>query len=214
MIRSNVRRLGDQRGFALPEMLMSIAVLSVLFALFATVMSTTITQSSQEQAVTVMQTETRAAMERFAQELRQAYSGDSTWPIESVDPASNTIRFLSPDRRDPFHLRRIEWRRSGSDLQRRSVTGTDGTRGSLPAISSAEWTTAARTTEASSIRNTTIFQFFAAREDDGDEPATTDPARVRRVVITLEVSTARQANRRFTYKTSVFPRVSTSVSES
>jgi len=32
----------------------------------------------------------RAAMERFAQEVRQAHSGDGSWPIQSV--GTNTIR--------------------------------------------------------------------------------------------------------------------------
>lgn len=203
MIAQLRRRLREPAGYSVPEMLVSVAVLSIFFALFATVMSTTMTQSSQEQAATVLQSDARAAMERFARELRQAHSGDGTWPIQSVTPATNTILFLSPDRLAPFHLRQIEWRLSSGELQRRSITSTD-TNGP-PWVWPGEITAAAWATEARSIRNTTIFQFL-----DGAEPAaaTTVPANVRRVVITLEVSSARQANRKFTYTTSVTPRVS------
>lgn len=200
MTRVLTHRLRDQRGFTLSEMLASMAVLGLLFAAFATVMSTTITQGTQEQEIVALQTQARAAIERFAQELRQAHSGDPTWPIQVV--ATNSIRFLSPNRLQPFQLRQIEWRLSGGELQRRAVTSTDtdGAPWSLPSISGAAWTT-----EATSIRNTSVFEFF-----DGSEPpaATTVAANVRKVTITLEVSTTGNSARRYTYQTSITPRVS------
>jgi prepilin-type N-terminal cleavage/methylation domain-containing protein len=191
--------LRDPRGFTLTEMLASMAVLGVLFALFASVMTQTITQSTQEQESTVLQTEARAAVERFASELRTAYSGvDGTWPIEAV--SATTIRFLSPERLSPFKLQRIEWQLTGGKLQRRYVTtsDTDGDPWVWPsAITSATWITQAR-----SIRNASILQAF-----DESGAATTTPANVRKVTITLEVSTTGRQSRKSTFQTTVIPRV-------
>jgi prepilin-type N-terminal cleavage/methylation domain-containing protein len=197
-----LHRLRDERGFTLTEMLASMAVLGILFAVFATVMTTTITQGTQEQDATALQTEARAAIERFAQELRQAYSGDTAWPIQSLTCATQCIQFLSPDRLQPFHLRQIQWRLSSGQLQRRAVTSTDtdGAPWSLPAIAAAAWTT-----EVRSIKNTTIFQFL-----DASDVATGTPANVRKVTITLDVATAGKSSRVYTYRTSITPRVSAS----
>lgn len=194
-------RLLEERGFTLTEMLASMAVLGVLFAVFATVISMTITQGTQEQEATVLQSEARAALERFAQEVRQANTGvDGQWPIASVSTATNTIRFFSPDRLQPYHMREIEWRLSSGQLQRRSVTSTDtdGSPWVYPtALSAVAWTTQAR-----SIRNATIFQFL-----DANDVATATPANVRKVTITLQISTVGKAGRTSTYQTSVKPRV-------
>jgi prepilin-type N-terminal cleavage/methylation domain-containing protein len=198
--RSVLRRLRDERGFTLTEMLASMAVLGILFAVFATVMSTTITHGTQEQETAALQQEARSAMERFAQELRQAYTGTTTWPILAI--GTNTIRFQSPDRLQPFHLREIEWRLSGGNLQRRSITSTDtdGSPWAWPGggIAAASWITQAR-----SIRNASIFQFL-----DANNNSTGTLANVRKVTITLDVATVGQATRVFTYQTSVKPRVS------
>lgn len=199
MTRRLVTRLRDPRGFTLTEMLASMAVLGVLFALFATVMTTTITQSTQEQESTVLQTEARAAIERFASELRTAYSGvDGSWPVEAV--SGTTIRFLAPERLSPFKLQRIEYQLSGGELQRRFVTtsDTDGDPWVWPtAITSAAWATQAR-----SIRNAAVFQTF-----DETGAVTTTPADVRKVTITLDVSTTGQQARKSTFKTTVIPRM-------
>lgn len=199
-MRALVHRLHAEHGFTLVEMLTSMVVVGILFAVFSSVMTTTITQSTQEQTAVALQTEARAAMERFAQEVRQAHSGDGTWPIQNVTSGTNTIVFVSPDRLEPFHLRQIEWRLSGGDLERRSVTSTD-TDGApwtyATPLSSAAWTT-----EARSIGNTTIFEFL----DAADVP-TTNAATVRKVRITLQLSTTGQAGRVYTYQTSATPRV-------
>jgi prepilin-type N-terminal cleavage/methylation domain-containing protein len=199
-MRALFHRFRDERGFTLVEMLTSMIVLGILFAVFATVMSTTITQGTQEQAATELQTEARAAMERFAQELRQAHSGDGSWPIQIVNAGTQTIRFVSPDRLQPFHLRQIEWRLSSGALQRRAVTSsdTDGAPWTYPTpITSASWST-----EARAVRNMTVFQFL----DAADAPTTT-PANVRKVTITLQVSTQGQSARVYTFETSATPRV-------
>jgi prepilin-type N-terminal cleavage/methylation domain-containing protein len=198
--RALAHRLRDNRGFTLVEMLTSMVILGLLFAVFATVMSTTITQGTQEQTMTELQTQARSSMEQLARELRQAYSGDGSWPIQTVSAGTQTIRFVSPDKLQPFHLRTIEWRLSSGNLDRRSVTSTDtdGAPWTYPTpITSAAWITQAR-----SIKNTNVFQFL-----DANDAATTTAANVRKVKITLDVATTGQGSRIYRYQTSAHPRV-------
>jgi prepilin-type N-terminal cleavage/methylation domain-containing protein len=190
----------DERGFTLTEMMAVIAILGILLAGFMTFITTTITTSTQEQQMTALQTEARAAVEQFASELRTAYAGvDGTWPIEAIGATS--IRFTTPQRITPFRLQRIEWQVAAGDLQRRfvSTSDTDGAPWVWPtAITNATWATRAR-----SIRNAVVFEGL-----DETGAATTTAANVRTVRITLDVSTVGQSSRTFRFQTSVTPRVS------
>ncbi len=192
----------DQRGMTLVELMTSMAILAIILAAFATVLSTSLTQGAQEQEITAVQTEARASVEQFARDLRQAYSGvDGSWPIESINNTS--IQFLSPQRLTPFKLQRVQWQLNGTNLQRRFVTtsDTDGDPWIWPsAITSAAWDTRAR-----SIRNTSTA-LFTGYEDDGITP-TTNPDDVRVVKVTLEVATTGQSARKFTFTTRITPRV-------
>ena len=200
-----LRRLRrDERGFTLIELLATRAVLGIILAVFATVISTAVTQSAQEQEFGTIQAESRASIERFGLDLRQAYTGvDGTWPIEAI--SNTSITFLSPQsvRGTPFKLQRVQWQLNGTDLQRRFVTtsDTDGDPWVWPTpITSAVWATQAR-----SIRNTStaVFQGF---KDDGVTP-TTVPAEVRIVQITLQAATVGQSARKSTFSTRITPRM-------
>jgi hypothetical protein len=132
----------------------------------------------------VLQTEARAAVERFAAELRQAYTGDeetATFPIEQIGGTS--ITFLSPDRGQPFHLRRIHYQLASGRFERAAATSTDtdgwpwdiGALGPLQRL-------------VGSVRNTPVLRYF---DTDGDELAATSANRtaVRTVRLTLVLST-------------------------
>jgi prepilin-type N-terminal cleavage/methylation domain-containing protein len=119
-----LRVAGRERGFTLIELMVVMVVLGILGASFAVVMASTVTQSSSSQDAAILQHEARAAVERFASDLRQAYTGDeATYPIEAVSATS--IQFLSPDRAEPFHLRRITYRVVGGRLERSQAVSTD-----------------------------------------------------------------------------------------
>jgi prepilin-type N-terminal cleavage/methylation domain-containing protein len=203
---SSTRRLRmlrrDEGGFTLTELLATMAILGIVIAAFVTILTTAVTQSAQEQESGTLQTEARSAVEQFARDLRQAYSGvDGSWPIESI--SSTSIRFLTPQRLTPFRLQRVEWQLNGTDLQRRFVmtSDTDGAPWVWPtAITSATWDTRAR-----SVKNTSVA-VFKGFEDDGTT-VTTVPDDVRIVQITLEVSTIGQPNRKSTFTTRITPRV-------
>jgi prepilin-type N-terminal cleavage/methylation domain-containing protein len=203
MTRALRRLRRDEGGFSLVELLATMAVLGIILAVFATVISTAVTQSTQEQEFGTIQAESRAALEQFARDLRQAYTGvDDTWPIEAI--SNTSITFLSPQsqRGTTFRLQRVQWQLNGTSLQRRFVT----TSNTAPpwiwptAITSAAWDTRAR-----SVRNTStaVFRGF---EDDGTT-ATLVAADVRFVQITLQASTVGQVSRKSTFTTRVSPRM-------
>ncbi len=107
----------------LSEMLVVLAIMGIILAALAGVLSMSITQSSQIQEHSVLQTEVRNTVDTMARELRQAYTGDSTYPI--VTATSTTLMFYSPDKAVPFHnrLHRLPARRRadrpGSDDEHR-----------------------------------------------------------------------------------------------
>jgi prepilin-type N-terminal cleavage/methylation domain-containing protein len=182
----------DQDGFTLPEMLAAIAVLGVLFAAFALVVGRGIMHGKQVEEASTQQTEARAAVDRLAADLRQAYTGDeAAFPIESI--GSTQLTFLSPDRQTPFHLRRISYQLVNGELQRAFATSTDtdGPPWSIPALGA--WST-----EAGSIQNTTVFTYL-----DESGAATSTPSEVRTVTISVNVATLAEPARQSTYSTSV-----------
>jgi prepilin-type N-terminal cleavage/methylation domain-containing protein len=192
----------DEGGFTLVELMATMAILGIVIAAFTTILTTAVTQSAQEQEYGTIQTEGRSAVEQFARDLRQAYSGvDGAWPIQFI--SNTSIRFLSPQRVTPFRLQQIEWQLNGTNLQRRFVmtSDTDGDPWIWPtAITSAVWDTRAR-----SVRNTSTV-VFKGFEDDGTT-VTTVPDDVRIVQITIEVSTIGEVTRKSTFTTRITPRV-------
>ena len=134
----------------------------------------------------------RGTVERLAQDLRQAYSGvDDSAPIESI--SATQIQFLSPDRQQPFHLRRLAYRASGTSFQSAQAisTDTDGAPWEIPALG--PWNT-----QFGSLVGTNVFTYL-----DENGVATAVPAQVRTVVIEVTVATSISPNRQYTYKTSV-----------
>ncbi len=192
MTRLLLHRLRREGGFTLSEMLVVLAILGILVAAFTALLSATITHSTEIQEQDVTQTEVRAAVDRLAADLRQAYSGDSaTAPVESA--TGTTIQFLSPDRVQPFHLRRIAYRLSGGVLERAIATSTDtdGYPWVFPALGPYGQV-------LGSIKNSTPFTFL-----DAANAPTTVAAAVRTVMITFTVATKSSPGRQYTYATSV-----------
>jgi prepilin-type N-terminal cleavage/methylation domain-containing protein len=168
-----------QGGFTLTEMLVTILFIGMLFAAFATVMTSTLRRSDEVREESTAQAEVRAAIDRFAADLRQAYSGDDdVWPIVSI--GSTQIRFYTPDRATPFHLRDVTYRLSGGQFQRQTTASTD--------TDGAPWswgTAGPWETFAGNVMNSVAFTYFQA---DGVTPATV-AADVRTVTVTLTVET-------------------------
>ncbi len=75
-----LRRAG---GFTITEMLVTMFFIGILFAGFATVMTATLRRSDEVREESTAQAEARAAIDRFASDLRQAYTGESTMSLIS-----------------------------------------------------------------------------------------------------------------------------------
>lgn len=183
-------------GFSLPEMIVAMALLGVLFAAFALTMGTTVRIGGEVEANSSVQAEVRAAVDTLAADLRQAYSGSaSVAPIESIGASS--IQFFSPDRQQPFRLRRIGYQVAAGKLQRRMAISTD-TDGYPWTMNPASMASAPWITQARSLSSTSVFTYL-----DANGATTTNPASVRTVGISVTVAPITSPTRDFTYRTSV-----------
>ena len=188
------RTLRSEDGFSVIELMVSIAVLGIFFAAFSTVVSSAIRNGSEVQEQAVLQTEVRAAVDSLVADLRQAtIAGDTT--LSRISTATGTqLTFLSPDRAQPMHLRRISYRVTGGELQRALATSTN---------TAAPWTIpspGAWSRRAGSIVTTGIpvFSYF-----DASGASTSVAANVRTVRIRVVVATATSSSRQFVYDTRV-----------
>jgi prepilin-type N-terminal cleavage/methylation domain-containing protein len=194
-------RLRDEAGMTLSEMLVVLAIMGIILAALAGVLSMSITQSSQIQEQSVLQTEVRNTVDTMARELRQAYTGDSTYPIVTATPT--TLMFYSPDKAVPFHNRLIAYRLASGQIDRAQTTSTD--------TDGAPWTGFAWTTfgaipagswskRVDSVKNSTVFTYFDSTGAQLSSSPT--PSSVYRVLITVTVATKVSSTRQYTYSTS------------
>jgi prepilin-type N-terminal cleavage/methylation domain-containing protein len=195
MRRRPTAALRDEGGFTLIELVISMALIGVVFAIYSVTMSSTIRTSTEVQENSALQGEVRAAVEGIARDLRQAYTGNGSPGLETM--TATQIQFLSPDRATPYHLRRINYRLSGGKLERASATSanTGNPPWTFPALST-------YVTEVGSVVGTTVFSYYNA---EGTQ--TTTPADVAGVKIKVTVANPQAPNRQFTYETSVGLRV-------
>jgi prepilin-type N-terminal cleavage/methylation domain-containing protein len=194
--RPPVARLSTEDGFTLIELVISMVLIGVIFAIFSITMGATIRTSSEVQENSVLQGEVRATVDAIAKDLRQAYTGTGNPGVEKMLPAE--IQFVSPDRQSPFHLRRVNYKLSNKTLQRASALSTNT--GSPP------WTfpgsLSAYRDEVGSIANTTVFRYY-----DAAGAVATQASDIASVSITLTVVNKTSPSRQFTYATSVAMRV-------
>jgi len=187
------RLIRRDEGMTIVEMLSAMAVFSIVLAGFAMVLSSAIRHSHEVEEQTNLQVEARSAIAFVSSDLRQVYDGDAdvaTSPIESISPTQ--ITFLSPDRAQPFHLRRVSYRLSSGEFQRAFATSsdTDGAPWSIPALGSYQKV-------VGSVVNGAVFTYKKA-----DGTTATSPVDVKTIDVTLTVSTGTSPTRQYTYQTS------------
>jgi prepilin-type N-terminal cleavage/methylation domain-containing protein len=208
MIRRSLSVLRREDGLTLSEMVVVMAILGIIVAALAMGMSLTITQSSQIQEQSVLQTESRALIDQMAKELRQAYTGDSTFPIKTATPT--TIEFMSPDSQTPFHNRRIAYRLTGGHIDRALTTSTNT---GAPPWTGFAWSSFAGIPAGSwvqkvgSVTSTTLFTYYGMSLDPATQrpvllTGTIDPTKVGQVDISVTLTTKTGAHV-YTYNTSV-----------
>ena len=196
---TRLRRISGEDGFTMVELLTAMTVFAIVLAIFSMVLSTSIRHNSEVRESGTLQAEARGAITSLSQDLRQMYDGDDnllTTPLESI--SSTQITFVSPDRAQPFHLRRISYRLLAGNLERATLTSTD-TDGSPWVIPG----TLTYRKMVGSVVSTTPFTFRNAA--GATLPATDTLANrslVRTIDFTLTVATKTSTNRQYTYKTS------------
>ncbi len=179
----------------LMELIVTIALMAILGAGITAAVQMTSHWSTELQDEAVSQNEIRSSFERLVQDLRQAYVGDGSSPVELMQP--NQVTFLSPDRATPFHLRRISYRLQTGRLERAAATSTDtdGAPWVIPALG--PWQK-----QIGGVVNTVVFVY---RDENG--APTTDPQALRTVDLTLRVKSPSGGIERLTYRTSVSVRI-------
>jgi prepilin-type N-terminal cleavage/methylation domain-containing protein len=186
----------DRRGFTLVEMLVGMAVLGIVLASMASLLSAIYNTGTQTIEASTLQDEARSAVDLLVADLRQAYTGDSaTSLVASI--SSTAITFYSPDRQQPFHLRKIAYQQSGTTLQRAYVTSTD-TDGTpwLGLTTLGGWQNVA----SSLVANPGGTPLFSYRKEDGTTATAADD--VARVIVTVTVKQPGSRNKASTYQSS------------
>jgi type II secretory pathway component PulJ len=199
----------DESGVTLIELMVVMVFMGIMGVAFTLVFSSSIRHSTEIGKQSDLETAFRGALDPMVRELRQAYSGTASSPIETI-AASGTplITFTTPDRdcvgaSCAFHLRRISYRLSGGSFQRAAYVSTDN--------DGAPWTWPSGSPPASwvtlitGVTTTTPFTFL-----DGVGATTTTAANVRSVTTTLTAGTnTGGASRNVTYSITASLREST-----
>jgi prepilin-type N-terminal cleavage/methylation domain-containing protein len=168
--------LRREDGFTLVEMLAAIAVLTLLLAMFAELLSVTVTRSGRSREQGTLQTEARGSLDEFTVDLRQAICNGTTSPVTTA--TANQITFTSPDKATPYHLRQVSYQLNGSNFQRAfsTSTNTGGPPWTLPAFG--PWQTL-----VGSITSSSPFTYY-----DSSGAVTTDPLAVARVDLSISIT--------------------------
>jgi prepilin-type N-terminal cleavage/methylation domain-containing protein len=167
----------DERGFTMPEMLVTMVLMAIVLGAFGQMLITSSKTSNRVEEQAALQSDVRAAIERLTSDFREATTIGAGSAVESVSGTAFT--FDSPDRSTPYRLRRISYRLVNGELDRSTTTSTNA--GSAPwtwPVTSGAWIP-----QMSSITNPTPFTFY----DAGGSP-TTNPALVSSMRITLTVA--------------------------
>jgi prepilin-type N-terminal cleavage/methylation domain-containing protein len=171
------RRLADERGFTLPELVICMAILGTVLAGFGQMLTSTSKTSNRVTEQALLQNEVRVTVDRLTTDLRSATNANGSTPIESLSATS--LQFLAPDTATPFHLRRIAYRFANGKLDR-SITYSNDTDG-WPWVWPA--TAGPYIQQLDSITNAAVFTYY-----DGNGALTTDPAAVRSVRVSVTVA--------------------------
>jgi prepilin-type N-terminal cleavage/methylation domain-containing protein len=182
----------DERGFTVPELLVTMSLLAIVLGAFGTMLITSSKTSNRVEEQAALQGEVRASLDRLTTDFRQATTTGSAAPVEAVGPTSFT--FDSPDRATPFHLRRISYQLVNGQLQRSTTTSTNTT--GVPWA----WppTAGAWITEVGSITSSSPFTFY-----DSSGAPTTTPSAVASMRVTLTVSPKQTQGGSNTYSTTI-----------
>ena len=182
----------DERGFTAVELVVAMTMLLIVLVAFGQMLITSSKTSNRVEEQAALQSEVRASVDRLTTDFRQATTTGAPSPVESAGPTA--VTFDSPDRRTPFHLRRIAYRVVNGQLERSTTvsTDTDGYPWVWP-VTPGPWIP-----ELTSITNASPFTFY-----DASGVATTTVSAVHSMRITLSVAPKQRQGGTSTYSTLV-----------
>jgi prepilin-type N-terminal cleavage/methylation domain-containing protein len=172
------RRLRDQRGFTLVELVVAMPIMLVVMGGLVLLLTTITHWGSQTQEETTLQTEARSAMNRLESEIRGAFNGQGN-NAPFISTTATTITFDTPDEAaanastgSSFHLMQVSYRISNGTLQRQYQSSTNTYPGALTGGwtfgSLSAWATVVGS--SSSITNTDVFSYYSAPTQGASTP--------------------------------------------
>jgi len=123
VVRRRMRTLVSEGGFTLIELLVVVVLVGITSVMFESTMGTVVNRSDQVQSQNILQTEVRASLNQFVNDLRGATYGDMTPPV--VNFGANYITFYSADHQVPTHMRKIRYWVNGTTLERQVIMSTN-----------------------------------------------------------------------------------------
>lgn len=117
-------RLASEAGIGLIELVVAMALAMMVLSIASLMFTSSWTHTANLEREIVSQTDARAVLAQIDDELRQAYTGQTSLaPVESV--TSTSITFYSPNRATTFKLRKITYQLTGTTLTRSEVLSTN-----------------------------------------------------------------------------------------
>jgi prepilin-type N-terminal cleavage/methylation domain-containing protein len=169
--RSHLR---EERGFTLIELAVAMPIMLIVMGGLVLMLTTITHWSSQSREGTILQTESRSAMNTLAANIRGAFYGDGITP-EISSATATSITFTTPDEygttivansESAFHLLNVSYQVTGGMLQRQFKTSTN-TFPTAPTTqawsfpgSMGAWQTVLG--QQGSITNTDVFTYYTA----------------------------------------------------
>lgn len=156
-----LRERGGDSGVSIVELVVTIAVLSIVMTLIFGIVINETNASDAFKERTQEQADTRLVVDTFVRDLRQAYPGGTgNVPVEVA--SASEITFYSPDRDADFRLRKITYKLVSGALTR-SVTVSTNTYSDAVVLGHG-WTqptgTPAVVSVLNGVTNTTLFTYL------------------------------------------------------
>jgi hypothetical protein len=168
----------------LVEALIAVALMAILFGLFAAVSSLMTSRQTTLTRQAYLSAQSRAGTDELSRELESAMCNGTTQPITAA--TTTQVQFTAPDRLQPFHLVQYTYALTGDTFSRQMARSTN--------TNGPPWTMGAASAAAAivnSISNPSVFRYY---DSTGAELTPTNGAltaaqlpKIARITLTLTV---------------------------
>ncbi|HST13873.1 MAG TPA: hypothetical protein VLJ44_03350 [Gaiellaceae bacterium] len=137
----------------LVEALMAVALLGILFGLFASVASLMTSRDATLTRQAYLSVQARAGTDQLSRELESAMCNGATQPITSA--TTTQVQFTAPDRLQPYHLQQLTYSLAANTFRKQIAISTN--------TNGPPWTMGATSSPAAivnSIANPSVFRYY------------------------------------------------------